>query len=166
MPTEAFRVSDYGDLREPGENVWRGWIFQVSESTVVTHLIGGGTSGTFQVSLAEVDSNDGEVVEILGAANIGGDNSELAVELSTPVTLTTGVTYALVQGRVMGAGSHYRVENVDVDALEAHPRILAGSWMPDTGDHAYRWWGGYGVGLAPEATLNANMPRIGFRYQP
>ena len=157
-------ISDYGDLGGTYNYIWRGWTFEVSQETVVTHLIGSATSGTFQIALATAQA-DGTIIEVLGSVDVIGDDSDQVLALATPITLVPGTIYALGSGRVVGSGSFYNMAgSINVTAIEAHPRIQIGTWMPDTGDCYYWGDGPGGFSGAPFGT-NADNPRLGFFYQ-
>lgn len=134
----------------------------MSEETIVTRMIGGVTGGTFQVALATADA-DGEIISVLGSVDVVGDGAEQEVALATSITLMPGTRYALGSGRVGGSGSFYEMANIDRTAIEAHPRIESGTWMP-VASNAYEWGGGAG-GFGGTAWTTSTMPRIGFRYQ-
>ena len=133
----------------------------MSQETVVTHLIGGGTSGTFRVGLATAQAN-GTIIDVLGSVDIVGPGADQEVALATPITLMPGTMYALGSGGD-GVGSFYVMQSIDVTALEAHPRIQSGTWMPDDGS-AYEWGSGL-TGFSGGASPTTTLPRIGFRYQ-
>ena len=106
-----------------------------------------------------VDGTDAEVDTILVSELFSGDNQE-ATQPITPVTLEPGQRYILAQGSGTSASKHYVMDSIDVSALEGHPRILAGSWLPANG-RAYVW----GSSLSGSGSDTPHFPRLGFLYQ-
>lgn len=178
----TFRISDYGSGSTTGLFYYRGFIFEVSETTKVTHLIGGGTDGTFTVVLYEaekLDTTDSagnrhiKATQLLGHVDIIGDAAEkqqtiIVANGGSTVTLEAGQLYILAQGRNSGSGNHYYVTDMDIDDLETHPRIKANTWEPKT-NNSIRWSDSgdqHTLGNMDHHTdYTGVMPRIGFLFE-
>ena len=170
----VFRVSDYGSGAVAGGWFWRGYHFQVTEETVVTHLVGGGTNGgDFAIAIFGVtvpgDSDPDyayQLDSIIASVVPPGGDPDQSVALAESVTLLPGVDYMLAQGRVEGSSSHHRVDFIDVDnLLLGSPRISL--WLPSSGQSI-----NYGITGSVESMLgrtasnfNDTRPRIGFLFE-
>jgi len=162
-----FRVSNYGSGTQTGNNFYRGYRFQVSQETVVTHLIGGGNAGNFIIGLYESTMNGAKVrpTNLLGFVTATGSTAEQVIQLASSVTLVPGQDYVLAQGRSSGSGSHYYVNNLNVqDLLDGSPRI--NFWEPTT-NTSIRWNGGGDQNFIvnqDHLDFDGAMPRVGFLY--
>jgi uncharacterized repeat protein (TIGR02543 family) len=165
--TGEFRVSNYGSGQQQGNWWYRGYRFQVSQETVVTHLIGGGTGATFNVGLYTMTFNGSKYVptQLLGTVAATGSTPEQVIQLADPVTLVPNTDYILAQGGASASGSHFYVSTLNVqDLLDGSPRI--NFWEP-TVNSSIRWNGGGAassiVGVNHE-DFNGAMPLLGFQY--
>ncbi len=174
--TEAFgmfRIDDYGTSSSTGNFWYRGFMFQVSQQTEVTHLISAVTSGgSATVVLYTAEEKDGSYTasDLLGyAKDVPSTGSEveteiIAVDGSSTVTLTPGNTYLLAQ--TANNGQHVYVQNLNISDLETHPRILENSWIPRT-NNSIRWNGSGDEKFIEGKSfydLDGAMPRIGFLF--
>lgn len=171
----TFQISDYGTNSASGNWWYRGYIFNVSQTTEVTHLISAVTSGgSANVVLYRAGWNGSKVrgTELLGyVSGVAGTGSEVVTQLRLPngntgtVTLQTGQLYLLAQTAV--SGSHVYVSNLNIPDLEGHPRIQSGSWQPTT-NNSIRWDGGGSVNFLlnrDHYDYHGAMPRIGFLFE-
>lgn len=165
-----FRISPaYAAELSSERNQYRGYRFRVSQAVIVTHLIGGGSSGGFAVGLYRADGN--RPAELLGAVQFtsGGRQQMVALDppLATPVVLAPGQDYIIAQGRVTGSGRHYRVNSINVTSLLNSEEYLT-AWFPNGNAIAWNVTGGPEVleNRSPSGTNNTTRPDIGFGYRP
>jgi len=170
--TGEFKVSNYGSGESTGNFWYRGYRFQVSVQTNVTHLMGSVTGGTFHIGLYNMTIDGGAGPEenivphtLLGSVALVGAGEEQVLELDTPVILEPDTDYILAQGRESGSGEHMYVTSLEIaDLLAGSPRI--NFWEPET-DNSIRW---SNEGDASHIVgLNSNdyhgaMPKLGFWY--
>lgn len=169
-----FLVSDYGSGTVSGGFYWRGYHFRVTEETVVTGLVGGGTGGgDFTVAIFEVDVPSGSdpahaytIDSIVASVIPPGVEPDQEVILPVPVTLLPGVDYMLAQGRIDTGSSHHRVDYVNVDNL-LHGSFRIDLWLPESGQSI-----NFGItnpveDMVGRTAINFNdtRPRIGFLFQ-
>ncbi len=162
-----FKVSDYAaGVSGSAGFFWRGYRFTVSRSTVVTHMIGGGTeAGDFNGGIYTADSN-GVPQAIVGQITFPGTTPEQEVPFSDPITLIPGQEYVIAQGRAGSAGQHHLLTTtVNATQLVAGEEIIQ-SWLPDgTAAQNYRFGttGDNPIGNSPE--VDSTRIAVGFRYQ-
>jgi hypothetical protein len=176
--TGEVRTTDYGTTPTTGgAYCWRGYAFKAAQTTVVTHLIGGGNqayvagSKEFRGAIYSATMSGDVPVRpaaLLRDVRFDGNTVNQAVRLSSDLTLEAGTWYFLAQGAVSGSVLHYYVADLDVgDLILASQRI--DGWLPNDGTSsgsAYFW----GCDVAPTALVNVapsstpNKPALGFRY--
>lgn len=172
----TFLVSDYGSGSSSGNYFYRGYLFEVSTETEITHLIGGGTDGNFIVGLYTA-THDGDGARpivgdkinadtLLGFVTFTSGGEEQILALNDSVTLQPDTLYVLAQGRSSGTGSHYYVNNLDVqDMIDSSPRIAY--WFPQN-NRSLRWNGTGNENFVVNETQHLDedgaMPTLGFRY--
>lgn len=139
----TFQISDYGTQEASGNFWWRGYIFEVSKETTITHLISavtnGGTANVVLYEASRLSTTDGagnthiRGTTLLGQVTASGTGSEVTTPITVAgggnsVTLVPGQLYLLAQAAT--SGQHVYVQNLDIPDLETHPRIKQGTWEP------------------------------------
>ena len=163
-----FKVSNYGSGSATGNYWYRGYKFNLTQDTNVTHLIGGGTAGNFDVAIYSVDTSNNDIVptSILGSVTFTSGGEDQLAQLASVIELERGVDYILAQGRASGSGFHYYVNNLAVqDLLDGSARI--DFWEPQD-DTSIRWGsGGSADAIVGQSynDFNGAMPKIGFLYE-
>lgn len=80
-----FRVANYGTGSEPNYRYYRGYVFQVTEETKVTALIGGGNGGVFAGAIYTIQerADEDKIIpkELLGSVAFTGTVPEQVVQL-------------------------------------------------------------------------------------
>ncbi len=180
--TGEFRVANYGTQEETGNFWYRGYIFEVTQETVVTHLISAVTDdGEATVVLYEAEklgTTDGEgnpyinATQLLGyVSQVDGTGSEVTTNITAEgggdtVTLSTGQLYLLAQ--TANNGNHVYVSELDITDLETHPRIKQGTWEPRV-NRSIRWNGSGNQDFIGDQNhhhdYHGAMPKIGFLFQ-
>lgn len=193
--TGSFLVANYG-TGTPGACGYfkRGYVFQVSQTTVITGLSGAGTSGgTFIVGLyqgtttATVEnslfigrtSDNAELsatpTALLGSITLSAgdsDGQQVTKSLNSNVTLQPNQVYILAQMRISEGGSHQTTPALNRQDILTHPRIAR--WGPE------RWNGTTFVGGVfrwhsaenaesfinkPSGDTNACLPNLGLQFE-
>lgn len=170
----TFQISDYGTNSATGNFWYRGYIFKVSQTTEVTHLISAVTSGGAANVVLYEAQRSGDRIQgktLLGyVTGIAGTGSEVVTEMRLPggeigsVTLQPNIEYILAQCAT--SGSHVYVSNLAITDLEGHPRIQNGSWEPRS-NNSIRWSGTGDQDYLRNRSHNdfhGAMPRIGFHF--
>ena len=152
--SEDLRSIDYADGVVFRDHWWRGYAFEVSEVTTITHLIGGtsancatGFHGAIYQAHWEESSGQGfprigallgsvrfDPRKALGVRSTHFDGERVA--LSSPVVLRPGETYFLAQGRTGPTGfvCHFGAERLDRGGLISQNTFLS-SWYPERGSY-------------------------------
>ena len=171
------KTTDYGTTpTSGGAYYWRGYSFQVRETTTVTHLIGGGQTATtsgFQGAIFDANTdasgNATSPRSILGLVNFTGNTPDQVVALASAMTLQPDTWYYLAQGDTGGSPRvyHWYVASLDaLDLVAASYRLT--QWRPSSAapGQAHYWTVGDPqnavVGRAPSTTND--KPAVGFRY--
>jgi|GEM_PF-5350645 len=189
--TGEFKVSDYGSgaTSSVSSQYWRGYHFQVSETTEVTDLIGGGVGGDFSTAIYQVTVATGAATSTVtptkalafASSTASTANQVTAIscvpessECSNGVlTLTPGVDYLLAAGKTSAASNannQFVVTSINIDnLLQGAPRISL--WDPNNPTYGltYRWDGRSGnyttiLNRASTDIKGDSMPMLGFRY--
>lgn len=170
----SFLINDYGTSSSSGNYWYRGYIFEVASTTIVTHLVSAVTSdGSATVVLYTAEKIETNIngVTLLGHVTAVGTGSEVITPITSAgggssVTLETGQLYLLAQ--TANSGSHVYVNDLDIDNLETHPRIKAGTWEPKT-NNSIRWNGSGDENFIGNQSSHHDyhgaMPRIGFLFE-
>lgn len=171
--TGVIRTTDYGTSpTSGGAYFWRGYSFKLTQQTVVTHLIGGGTvasanqfAGAIFSANVDVNGNATSPAAILRQVYFTGStvNQEVAI---TQLTLEANTWYYLAQGSMSTSTYlHWYVDALNVDDLiDASYRIA--DWKPGSTIGCHYWSAGdpatVVVGVAP--TTTSERVAVGFRY--
>lgn len=178
----SFSVENYATGSSTGGFFKRGYIFEVTQTTVVTGLSGAGTSGsTFAVGLYTATTTANESGDLYSGGSTtptalvgsikftGGEANGTTVSksLATPVTLQPGNIYLLAQMRLgtAGGGSHSTVTGLNHANILSHPRIKR--WGPSGTQGVYYW--GHAMNeesfIGRTSTTDSNLPRLGILFQ-
>jgi hypothetical protein len=137
-----FRVANYGTGSDTNYRYYRGYVFQVTEETKVTALIGGGNGGVFAGAIYTIQErgDNGIIIpkKLLGSVAFAGTEPEQVVQLPLDkiVTLQPGIDYLIASGlhyvdAEKGEGVYgYAIENINVSDLEASTRVKEGIMPP------------------------------------
>jgi large repetitive protein len=168
------RTTDYGTTpTSGGAYFWRGYSFKLTQSTTVTHLVGGGTTAGDQFAGAIFDANldaSGNPLSprsVLRQVVFTGNTPNQVVAVSQ-ITLQPDTWYYIAQGSLSTSSYlHWYVDSLDaLDLVNASYRIS--HWMPDSAapGQAHYWSAGdpssVVAGVQPSTT--PNKPALGFRY--
>lgn len=163
-----FRISNYGAGQTTSNHWYKGFRFRVSQLTVVTHLVGGGSSGDFEIGIYNMVMNGDRVrpASVVASVTASDSTAEQEIELDSPVILYPNTDYVLAQGRSSGAGQHYVISSLNVqEMIAASPRISF--WQPDS-DNAFRWDDGGSVDYIVDRDhldSDGSIPLIGIVYE-
>lgn len=176
----TFLIENYATGSATGGHFKRGYIFEVTQTTVVTGLTGAGTLGsTFAVGLytaSTTGSLDGDLyvggsttpnallgsIEFTGA---GANGQNVSKALSSPVTLQPGNLYLLAQMRLgsSGGGSHSTVTGLNRSNILTHPRIRR--WGPTSGVYYWSQADTASSFVGRSSSTDSNLPRLGLQFQ-
>lgn len=175
--TGEFLVSDYGTGLDAYYRWYRGYIFQVTEETKVTALVGGGNGGIFGGGIYTIENVNGVIKpkELLGSVAFTGTTPDQVAAFigKDYVTLFPGTDYLIVSGRQSPGGDGeplgYVIENINVSDLESNStRIKEGTWFPRDNNKAvqFKYYDVAPSGLIGKIhSLTDNLPRLGFQYE-
>ncbi len=168
-------TTDYGTTpTHGGAYYWRGYSFQVSQTTVVTHLVGGGTvastdqfSGAiFSSTAAGSSATSGQPLAMLRQAYFTGSTVNQVVAI-THLTLQPNTWYFIAQGSHSSSTYlHWFVEQLNAnDLVAASFRIT--KWLPSSTDGCHYWTAGNPNSVVVGQTPNTspNRPALGFRFE-
>lgn len=121
--TGTFKVSDYGTGQTSGttSQYYRGYVFRVTQETVIDHLIGGGGSAVYGVGIYTV-STDGTTGSTTPTALIGYANTTVSGAPAAPHC--RGLRYSCRRDRVLRGSDQDRACRVSESARHHAGRRL------------------------------------------
>eukprot|EP01138_Halocafeteria_seosinensis_P003318 gb/GECG01003394.1/.p1 GENE.gb/GECG01003394.1/~~gb/GECG01003394.1/.p1 ORF type:complete len:935 (+),score=89.07 gb/GECG01003394.1/:1-2805(+) len=167
---EQVQVGNASNRAPPDPSYYRdaGFIFNLTQSIVVTKLLGGATSQEFRVGLFSMDANspcgpfsqsgDCHIANTLASAPFVQSADEyVPASLAHTVVLRPGTTYYIAQGREEGGttGVHLLADEMTINP-ESMP--IFGFWGGEQGSETLV----YGVGTSSSTT--GKLPRVGFEF--
>ena len=172
--TGVIRTTDYGTSpTSGGAYFWRGYSFKLTQQTIVTHIIGGGTvastnqfAGAIFSANVDASGNATSPAAILRQVFFTGSTVNQEVSISN-LTLEADTWYYIAQGSMSSSTYlHWFVNELDVDDLILASYRIA-DWKPSSTIGCHYWTAGDPATVVVNVVpgTSGNRVAVGMRYQ-